>query len=369
MTTAIQESVALQQQAGNAAVQQGGMTALVQSYALSVTQQANLNLSGSDNSQVRAYAVGINAELGKAADTARRYLNTVQPQSMALLAQSRNFFALQGAFAQILDQQQNLPANQAAQVLIALRDEVGKLRDKAQHYATAMQNLRDAFGDNGREFASYAAKLNSVVSGDQGILNQLDDQLRQVNAQISTSSTRNANGLAILGGLALMAVGVLGAVFTGGLSLGLTIGGGALLVKGMGRTNGQALAQLYNQKSEILKRQQKIRDEVKLLQVCQAGLTDLGKQAGQAATAAQTVANGWDSLKGSLESVASNVELASQATMPLLRQVFVGAARSITPDILNRITIMENNLTSTQVLTSVSTTTGDMIQAGLLQHA
>ncbi|MCQ8773557.1 HBL/NHE enterotoxin family protein [Streptomyces telluris] len=368
MTTAIQESITLQQQVGNAAVQQGGMTAIVQSYALSVTQQARLNLSGSDNSQVRAYAAGINTELGKAANTATTYLNNVQPQSMALLAETRAYFALQGAFVNILQLQQGLPPNQAAQLLSALRDEVGKIRDKAQQYATTMQNMRGSFEDSGREFASYAAKLHSVVGGDQGILKQLDDQLQQVNAQINANSHRAVNGLAILGGLALIAVGVLGAVFTGGLSLGLAIGGGALLVKGMGRTNGQALAQLYNQKSELLKKQQRIRDEVKLLQTCQAGLIDLGKQAGQAAAAAQNVANGWNSLKASLESVANFVGSGSQAT-GIVRQFYLDAALGRRDEILNKVTIMENNLTSTQVLTNPSTTTGSMIQAGLVQYA
>ncbi|MCC3774135.1 HBL/NHE enterotoxin family protein [Streptomyces sp. UNOB3_S3] len=366
MTTAIQASISQQQQVGNAVVQQGGMTAIVQSYALSVTQQAKMDLSGSDNSQVRAYAAGINTELGKAANTARTYLNSVQPQSMALLADTRSYFALQGAFVNILHQ--GLPPNTVAELLRAIRDDVGRLRDKAQHYATTMQTMRDAFGDNGREFASYATKLNSVVGGDQGILKQLDDQLNQVNAQINANSSKAANGLAILGGLALIAVGVLGAVFTGGLSLGLAIGGGALLVKGMGRTNGQALAQLYNQKGEILRKQQRIRDEVKLLQACQAGLADLGKQASQAAAAAQTVANGWDSLKASLESVANYVDSGSQAT-GVVRQLYLSAADAVTPDILNRVTSMENNLTTTQVLTNPSTTTGNMIQAGLLQYA
>ncbi|MEV4436026.1 hypothetical protein [Streptomyces sp. NPDC049585] len=232
-----------------------------------------------------------------------------------------------------------------------------------------MQNLRDTFGDSGREFASYAAKLHSVVGGNQGILKQLDDQLKQVNAQINANSSRAANGLAVLGGLALIAVGVLGAVFTGGLSLGLAIGGGALLVKGMGRTNGQALAQLYNQKGEILRKQQKIQDEVKLLQACEAGLTNLGTQAGQAAAAAQGVANGWDSLKASLESVAHYLDSGSQAAVDAVRYLYLQTADGITPDILNKISNMENNLTSTQVVTNPSATTGNLIQNGLLQYA
>ncbi|MDT0451078.1 HBL/NHE enterotoxin family protein [Streptomyces hesseae] len=367
MTTAIQQSITAQQQVGNAVVQQGGMTAIVQSYALSVMQQAKLDLSGSDNSQLRAYAGGINNELDKAANTARSYLNTVQPQSMALLAETRAYFHLQGAFVNIL--QQNLPPNTVAQMLRAIRDDVGRLGDKAQQYAVTMQNMRDAFTGNGREFASYATKLHSVAGGDQGILKQLDDQLKDVNAKINANSSRAANGLAILGGLALIAVGVLGAVFTGGLSLGLAIGGGALLVKGMGRTNGQALAQLHDQKGEILRRQQKIRDEVKLLQACEAGLTDLGKQANQAAAAAQGVANGWQSLRASLESVAGYVDSASQTGVDVLRHLYLSAADGITPDIQNRITILENNLSSTQVVTNSGTTTGDIITAQLLQHA
>ncbi|MEV4436025.1 HBL/NHE enterotoxin family protein [Streptomyces sp. NPDC049585] len=128
MTTAIQASITLQQQVGNSVAQQGGMTAIVQAYALSVTQQAKLDLSASGNSQVRAYAAGINSELGKAAGTARTYLNTVQPQSMALLAETRAYFALQGAFVSIL--QQGLPANTVAQLLRAIRDEVGVLAGK-----------------------------------------------------------------------------------------------------------------------------------------------------------------------------------------------------------------------------------------------
>ncbi|MFC4511585.1 HBL/NHE enterotoxin family protein [Streptomyces ehimensis] len=367
MTTAIQTSIAQQQQLGNAVVQQGGMTAIVQSYALSVTQQARLDLSRSDNSQIRAYAAGINQELDRAANTARTYLNNVQPQSMALLAETRSYFALQGAFVDIL--QQNLPPNTVAQLLRAIRDDVGRLRDKAQQHATSMQGMRDAFGANGREFASYATKLHSVVGGEQGILKQLDDQLKQVNAQIHANSSRAANGLAILGGLALIAVGVLGAVFTGGLSLGLAIGGGALLVKGMGRTNGQALAQLHDQRGEILRRQQRIRDEVKLLQACEAGLTSLGKQAHEAAAAAQSVANGWDSLKASLGSVADYVDRGSQTNVAVLRELYLRAADGVTPDILNKVSAMENNLTTAQVVTNSSAPTSQIIQTQLLQYA
>ncbi|GAA3169966.1 MULTISPECIES: HBL/NHE enterotoxin family protein [Streptomyces] len=361
MTTQIEASVELQQSAGNAVVEQGGLAAVVQSYAMSVTRQQKLDPSRC-SSQVKPHAIGINKELDSAAETARYYLNTVQPESMRMLNAAHDYFLLQRSLIEISQEVQD--KDDLAEILRGIRDDVGRIAAEAQQYVRTMQKLRDDFTNSGKAFTEYAAKLNAVVGGNQGVLRDLSNQLNSVNSQIRSNSSKAPNWLAIVGGLALIALGTLGAVFTGGLSLGLAIGGGVLLVKGMGRNNGQTLARLENQKRDIIAKQQQIQGEVKLLQTCEAGLTDLGGEAAKAATSAQSAANGWTDLRTSLDSFADQVEKSSQAS-GIMQKFRMQVADSQRDPILDKIQAMQRNLTSPQLVTSPTQPTGDLVQGQL----
>ncbi|MEU2913924.1 HBL/NHE enterotoxin family protein [Streptomyces massasporeus] len=364
-TTDIAAAFEQQQKITDSAAGQGTLSALVQAYSLGVMQQPRPDFSSIQNDKVRALQGGIQRELDQAAENARTYLYVVLPASHAVLSKVENYFTMQGAITEILKEVDD--PRQLAGLLRALREEVGGFMDAAKGLTSDMNKMVSAFSDNKKHFADYAKDLNEAVSGQEGAVADLQRQLDDVNARITANTVgATVSGAAILGGTAMILIGCCTSIF-GGVGVGVAIGGAALLLGGTGGQigTGIALANLYDEKRDLLARKQRMEDGVKLLTTCSAGLDDLGKQAGAVAGAAQNVTNGWTFLKGSLNSVADNIEKAGRTEARALRDFYLRSAENSVPGLLEKVHGVQRGLSGVQPVTQPNTHTGDLIREAL----
>lgn len=363
MSDALAAALEKQEELGGEVAAQGSLTALVQTHALSIMQQPKPDFSRIDNEEIRRFQGTVQGALNKSAENAGKYLWTVQPESITLLTKVENYFVTLGALSETLRDEKDPDA--MVQMLRFLREQAGEFTDETRRVASSTDRMVSAFSDDKREFTACAMKINSLVGGENGILGNLQKELENVNSRITAATIgAGVSGVAILAGAACIIVGCCTSVLTGGLSLGVAIGGGVLLVGGIagGIGSGVALANLYDEKKEILAKQERLESGVKLLTACSAGLSDLGTQAGGVATALQNSTNSWTILKESLNSAADNIEKAGRAQSDFLRKSFLGTIDRSVPRNLEQLRNTRNALIGMKTVSQPNTHTGDLIR-------
>ncbi|MFB7216525.1 HBL/NHE enterotoxin family protein [Streptomyces sp. NPDC056255] len=363
MSDALAAALEKQEEIGGEVAAQGSLTALVQTHALSIMQQPKPDFSRIDNEKIRSFQGTVQGTLNKSADNAAKYLWTVQPESIALLAKVENYFVTLGAFSETLKDEQDPDA--MVQMLRFLREQAGEFTDETRRVASSTDRMVTAFSDDKRGFTECAVEINTLVNGENGILEDLRRDLENVNEKITAASIGAVvSGSAILTGAACIVVGCCTSIFTGGLSLGVAIGGGVLLLGGIGGGigSGIALANLYDEKKELIAKQGRLESGVKLLTTCSAGLADLGTQAGGVATALQNTTNSWTILKESLNSAADNIEKAGRAQSDFVRKGFLRAIERSLPRNLEQLRNTRNALIGMKTVSQPNTHTGDLIR-------
>ncbi|PVC86073.1 HBL/NHE enterotoxin family protein [Streptomyces sp. CS131] len=363
MSDALVAALEKQEEIGGEVAVQGSLTALVQTHALSIMQQPKPDFSGIDNEEIRSFQSTVQGALDNSAENAGHYLWTVQPESIALLSRVENYFVTLGALSESLKDEQDPDA--MVQTLRYLREQAGEFTDQTRKVASSTDGMVSAFSDDKREFTECAAKINALVGGESGILGDLKRDLENVNSKITAATIgAGASGAAILGGVACIVIGCCTSIFTGGASLAVAIGGGVLLLGGIGGGigSGIALANLYDEKKNLLVKQERLESGVKLLTACSAGLADLGTQAGGVATALQNTTNSWTFLKESLNSAAGNIEKAGRTESDFLRKTFLRAIDRSLPRNLEQLRNTRKALIGMETVSQPNTHTGDLIR-------
>ncbi|EFE76362.1 alpha-helical pore-forming toxin family protein [Streptomyces filamentosus] len=363
MSDALAVALEKQEKVGGEVAAQGSLTALVQTHALSIMQQPKPDFSRIDNEKVRSFQGTVQRTLNKSAENAGKYLWTVQPESIALLAKVENYFVTLGALSESLKDERDPDA--MVQTLRFLREQAGEFTDETRKVASSTDRMVSAFSDDKRSFTECAVEINALVSGESGILGDLQRDLENVNSKITAATIgAGVSGGAILAGAACIVIGCCTSIFTGGLALGVAIGGGVLLLGGIGGGigSGIALANLYDEKKELLAKQERLESGVKLLTTCSAGLADLGTQAGEVATALQNTTNSWTLLKESLNSAADNIEKAGRTQSDFLRKSFLRTIDKSLPRNLEQLRNTRNALIGMKTVSQPNTHTGDLIR-------
>ncbi|MEU3843684.1 HBL/NHE enterotoxin family protein [Streptomyces sp. NPDC028635] len=363
MSDALAAALEKQEEIGGEVAAQGSLTALVQTHALSIMQQPKPDFSRIDNEKIQSFQGTVQGALNKSAENAGKYLWTVQPESIALLAKVENYFVTLGAFSETLKDENDPDA--MVQMLRFLREQAGEFTDETRRVASSTDRMVSAFSDDKRGFTECAVEINTLVSGENGILEDLRRDLENVNSKITAATIgAAASGGAILTGAACIVIGCCTSIFTGGLSLGVAIGGGVLLLGGIagGIGSGIALANLYDEKKDLLAKQERLESGVKLLTACSAGLADLGTQAGGVATALQNTTNSWTILKESLNSAADNIEKAGRAQSDFVRKSFLRAIERSLPRNLEQLRNTRNALIGMKTVSQPNTHTADLIR-------
>ncbi|GGS65080.1 HBL/NHE enterotoxin family protein [Streptomyces badius] len=363
MSDALVAALEKQEEIGGEVAAQGSLTALVQTHALSIMQQPKPDFSDIDNEKIRKFQGTVQGALDKSAENAGKYLWTVQPESIALLSKVENYFVTLGAFSESLKDEHDPEA--MVETLRFLREQAGEFTDQTRRVASSTDKMVSAFSDDKREFTECAVEINSMVGGESGILGDLARDLEDVNSKITLAAVgAGVSGAAILAGAACIVIGCCTSLLTGGLSLAVAIGGGVLLLGGTagGIGSGIALANLYDEKRNLLAKQQRIESGVKLLTACSAGLEDLGAQAGGVATALQNTTNSWTILKESLNSAADNIEKAGRTQSDFLRKTFLRTIDRSLPRNLEQLRNTRKALIGMETVSQPNIHTGDLIR-------
>ncbi|MFJ9680443.1 HBL/NHE enterotoxin family protein [Streptomyces sp. NPDC101194] len=366
MSDALAAALEKQEKLGRETAGQGTLTALVQAHSLGIMQQPKPDFSRIDNKEIRDYEGTVKNVLDKAAENAQTYLSVVQPKSIAVLGKVENYFRTLGTFTDFIREADD-PGDMAG-LLRALREQAGEFMDATKGFGNDMNAMVSAFSGDKQGFDDCATELHRLVNGQDGALEKLQGRLDQVNASIHAATIGAAvSGGAILAGAGMILIGCCTSIFTGGLGLGVAIGGGVLIVGGIagGIGTGIALANLFDEKRSILADQAQIESGVKLLTACGTGLADLGSQAGGVASAAQNTTNGWNFLKGALNSAADNIERAGKANLPVVRSAFLKSIERSLPQTLEQLSDTRKALVGLETVTRPNTHTGDLIRAEL----
>jgi hypothetical protein len=349
-TIQVHETVNQQSLLAKNVAEQNVKSLQVQRYAVAVQQQPRADFGTADK-RLTERAGLINRELDSANRAVAHYLAEVQPASLRLVTDAQAYFALQD---NVLASLTGMGTETAIRMIDILERKTREYSREADAASREIGKSQSAFSENAKEFREHAGEINKFVSGDNGLLKQLQDDLDQVESSINHHWVgAGVSALAIGGGIALIVIGSVGTLLTGGLATAAVVGGGALLLGGIGGAvgTGVGLANLYQQKRSLLEEQARLRQEVKLLTDCSTGLTGLETAAEAAAAEAQSAKNAWDIVGGHLASLSSTLRDAKDPSFEEdIRRVFVETARTNLSDTQNGLRGVQRLMTPETVI-------------------
>lgn len=290
----------------------GGMTAqgssalLLQNYALAMERQPRVDLSAHE--RLKAMEGDINATIDNGKNTATTYLNSVQPAILDRFAEMDRYFNMQVALPKVLVGKDRA---QALTMLRAIEDRAVGYQAAATDTVRTINVLRESLSKDAAAFATHTEKLNSIVSGDNGVLAELTGQIADIDGKIAGAIAATAlGGLAIAGGVFVFAVGSIAGFVTAGTSVPVAVAGATLFVGGLAAVTGGGIAigALVNQKGEMLRQKASLESEVRLALTMKSGFDSLAASASAAASGAQAMSVAWSDLAAHLGSLAKDLE-------------------------------------------------------------
>ncbi len=331
---------------------QGAQALIVQNYALAVQRQPLIEFH-TPSAKLKEMQSGMNEDLGRAKETAELYLGKILPSAIATITRIDHYYTLQCALAQVVEKY-GLDHHGLVLQLGAIHEVATGHQQEATEMAAQLSGLRGRLSDESARFQRHTVDLNSLLKGDQGILKDLDSQLKAVDGKIAGAATAAAlSGIGLAGGVIVMALGGLALATGVGSAAGvpLLLVGGTLLVGGVAGAvgSGIALGALIKQKNELLLQQTQLSGEVKLAQGLTASFQDLGEQASQAAIAAQGMANAWTTLSNDLQNLRQDLE-AGRVEAPVIARLFAMAAVGDAAKVRESIKIIKRQMTGVEIV-------------------
>jgi len=323
MTVQLSERAGEINSANKAQVSQG---LSIQNYCQSVKSQPNVNFAGFPGLQ--RYETEINTGLGRAQAHADTYLNILQPQILANIANISNYYALHNAVPIVLPS--GSTEEKWIEVLTALQEMAARYQGTAEATVISINGLYNNLTEDARSFAQTVTHLNVAVEGSDGVLHSLDQRLKQLESEIDgTIAGIVVSGLAIVGGIFITAVGSIASFVTAGTSLVLVAGGVAMTVAGVGGTAAASLALkgMYTAKADLLTSKIQLTSEVRLAQGISLAFSDLGGKVGEAITSARQMSTAWSLLGSDLGTLSENLKKGIESA-DSIRTLFLTAADS-----------------------------------------
>jgi hypothetical protein len=349
---------------GNAARAQSSQALIVQSYALSALQQSTVDFSAFPN--IVSIGTDINAAIGSAKTNSNQYLNVVLPKMITTISNIDAYFNLQNALAQALSP--STPASQAIQLMGAVQRQAQGFQTQSSGLVTDLQGLRTALSTDAGNFSNLVTRLNSAVNGDNGVLASIDGELGSIDSKIDGAITGTVlSGLAIAGGIFLIAIGAIADFVTAGTSTPLVIAGIGIVAAGVGGEVASAitLANLIKLKNKLLTDKAQLKAEVSLALGMKNGLASLADSAANAATASQQMANAWGLLSNDLAALITQLQN-GQTTVDAVRLLYQMAAQGTVKNVQGDIQTIRGQLAGTQ---QVKTAAGQTVDETIVKVA
>lgn len=352
---------------GGAAKTQSSQALIVQSYALSALQQSPVNFSGFPG--IAQIGTDLNAAIGKSQTNANTYLNVVLPKMITTVTNIDAYFNLQNALGQALSP--STPANQAIQLMAAVQQQAEGFQAQSSGLVTDLQGLRTNLATDSATFANLVTQMNSAVNGNNGVLAEIDKELGSIDGKIGGAIAGTVlSGLAIMGGVIMIAVGALGEFATAGVSTALIVGGIGVLAVGVGGEVASAvtLANLIKMKNSLLTQQSQLKSEVSLVLGMKSGFSALADSAAGAAAASQQMANAWSLLSNDLGTLITQVER-GQTTVDAVRLLYQMAAQGTVKTVQTDIQTIRGQLAGVKQVDSPSGETVDQTIVQLAENS
>ncbi|MCU7879993.1 MAG: alpha-helical pore-forming toxin family protein [Candidatus Thiodiazotropha sp. (ex Lucinoma aequizonata)] len=306
---------------------------LIQLYCNSILQQPKVNFSGFKDSLngIKLIAIGedINVALATAQQHANEYLNAIQPKIITNVSNIENYFNLHKAVAVTL-----APGSSTQQwitTLNAMKTASSKYQSEAEDVAVSLQTLHSDLSTDSASFTEQVSKLNALVKGSQGILHAMNSQLDSIQSKIDACIAGIVlSGLAIMGGVFIIAVGGVVGFVTAGASTPLVLGGIALCAAGIGGEVASAvtLEKLYSTKATLLTQKADLNAEVKLATSIGSAYNNFNTQVKVGVTASTQMINAWRFLSSDLGNLADDLDKGVKSAGDI-RTLYLKAANSV----------------------------------------
>ena len=333
----------------------------IQGYCGTVLEQPSVNFNTAVNKTLKTSEQEINDGLGRAKDHARHYLRTIQPAIITNVANISNYFALQDVVPASLPE--GTTEKEWIAALQAMKDQADQYRAQSGDIARMIGLFHDDLTTDVASFAQSAMTMNAAVNGDNGVLEQLGKDLAGIQGKIDGAIAGIVvSGLAIAGGVFLVAIGALAEFVTGGAATALVVGGLTIAAAGIGGTVASALslAALQKQQGQWLTNQAQLKTEVVLVQGMTSSFSSLRDQAKQAVAAAQAMQNAWQFLSEDLGSLSGDLEKGITTT-GIVRKLFLNASGTVVKTVIADTDIIKSQMTGVEIVKTGLTADGKVV--------
>lgn len=334
---------------GGAIKGQAGQALILQSHAMTVCRQPQIDFAG--ESKLKGLQDDMNGALRTAAANGDRYLSLIQPKAIDTITRVDRYFNLQTSLSRMLENEKDI-----AKIIRNLRIVENQSRlfeSEAIAVAADLHALRELLSKDAAAFSGFQLQLQAVTSADGGMLAALQSELHDIDGKITGAVAGAAiSGVAIAGGVFLVAVGTISGFVTAGTSTPLALLGGTLVVGGIAGAvgSGIAIAALVNQKEQLLRRESTLKSEVKFASGLETTFSSLSSGATQSAQAAQQMANAWTGLSGHLKNLADDIE--AGRSEPDVLELFLSSADGDLRDVKEDVRIIKQQLAGAAVVDS-----------------
>lgn len=334
---------------GDASKDQISKGMVLQNYCNSILQQPKVDFSSDPD--LNSFQTDINNSLSTAQQHANEYLGNICPSMMSSLSALQNYFTLYRSVPVSLPQ--GSTNDQWIQLLGTVKSvSETNLRD-SKTITSLLHQLELDLSKDADDFAQIVTQLNTVMKGDNGVLDSITSQLSSIDSQIAgTIVATVGGGLGILGGAFTIAVGAVADFVTAGTNPELVIGGVVMVVTGIATEAGTivTLVSLYDQKAKLLQEQSHLNMEVNLVAGISSAYTQISSQVKEAASAASYMENAWQLLDEDLESLIDDLQ-SGILSADAARTMFLQEANTDINRVLEDITTIKAQMAGVTVAT------------------
>ena len=336
----------------------------IQAYAISVNEQPMVDFSGAPS--LSKYQTEINSALKTAQTHATNYLNVIQPSIITNIANISNYYALHSSVPTTLPE--GATEKQWIEVLTAIESQAEAYRIVSNGVVAQLQTLHANLTTDAANFEKIVNHLNAAVNGDNGVLESIHAQLGTIQTQINLAIGGTIlSGLAIAGGVFLIAVGGIAEFVTAGTSTLVVVGGIALVCAGIGGETASivSLHNLNNDIANLLTNEANLTEEVKLAAGISVGYNNLKVLVGTAVEAASGMSNAWQILSADLGSMIDDLKQGINNTA-YIRKLFLDATNKVVKAAMQDIQTIKTQMAGVQkIVAGKGETVGDAIEAAV----
>jgi non-hemolytic enterotoxin B/C len=337
---------------------------LVQAYCNSVQMQPKVDFSKTKN--LKDMEKLINDGLLTAQNHATKYLNEIQPNIIKNITNIDGYYHIHNSVESACPPGTSIEKWQ--KILTALKNKSTTYKNDAEAVAKSLQDLHNELTHDAATFAGVVVALNTQVNGDNGILKSNQEQLDSIQSKIDGAIAGIvASGIAVVGGVFMVAVGGVADFVTAGTSTPLVVGGVAVVCAGVGGTVASAIVldKLNDQKAKLIAEDSQLTAEVNLATGISGAYTSLGHQLKNAVDAANAMQNAWRFLSDDLGSLISNLNDGNVKDEDL-QQLFLPAANKDVQTVSNDIATIKMQMTG---ISNVTVKSGQTVGKAIIEAA